>query len=105
MPSTQKNPGNVAGGLKATLHNDRVSDEAKQSAQERLDRMGGPAQGNVLDDDLDDDEEFEAPAGTGAKSGGRSSQVLGGYKATLKNPRVSDEAKQHAQDVLDKSEA
>jgi len=42
-----KNPGNVAGGLKATLHNDRVSDEAKQSAQERLERMGGPNQGST----------------------------------------------------------
>lgn len=27
-------------------------------------------------------------------------QVAGGYKATLKNPRVSDEAKQHAQEKL-----
>ncbi|EEY14398.1 Conidiation-specific protein 6 like [Verticillium longisporum] len=34
-----KNPGNVAGGLKATLNNPNVSDEAKQSAKERLDAM------------------------------------------------------------------
>ncbi|KAF4215110.1 hypothetical protein CNMCM8980_010647 [Aspergillus fumigatiaffinis] len=27
--------------------------------------------------------------------------AMRGYKATLKNPRVSDEAKQHAKDVLD----
>ena len=34
-----KNPGNVAGGLKATINNPQVSDEAKQSAKERLDQM------------------------------------------------------------------
>ncbi|KAK3377689.1 conidiation protein 6 [Podospora didyma] len=37
-----KNPGNVAGGLKAqvfTLKNPNVSDEAKESAKERLNQM------------------------------------------------------------------
>ncbi|KAI2625831.1 conidiation-specific protein 6 [Hypoxylon sp. NC1633] len=34
-----KNPNNVAGGLKATINNPRVSDEAKESAKERLDDM------------------------------------------------------------------
>ncbi|KAG7414479.1 Conidiation protein 6-domain-containing protein [Fusarium sp. MPI-SDFR-AT-0072] len=34
-----KNPGNVAGGLKATLNNPNVSDEAKQNAKERLDEQ------------------------------------------------------------------
>ncbi|KAK4219749.1 conidiation-specific protein 6 [Rhypophila decipiens] len=34
-----KNPNNVAGGLKATLKNPNVSDEAKESAKERLDNM------------------------------------------------------------------
>jgi hypothetical protein len=34
-----KNPNNVAGGLKATVKNPNVSDEAKQSAKERLDNM------------------------------------------------------------------
>jgi hypothetical protein len=29
---------------------------------------------------------------------------IGGYKATLKNPNVSDEAKQHAKEVLEESE-
>ncbi|KAG6982451.1 Conidiation-specific protein 6 [Fusarium oxysporum f. sp. conglutinans] len=33
-----KNPGNVAGGLKATLNNPNVSDEAKKNAKERLDK-------------------------------------------------------------------
>ncbi|KAL7273283.1 hypothetical protein RUND412_003875 [Rhizina undulata] len=31
-----KNPGNVAGGLKATISNPKTSSEAKQSAKERL---------------------------------------------------------------------
>ncbi|GAB7341248.1 hypothetical protein MBLNU457_7525t1 [Dothideomycetes sp. NU457] len=40
----EKNPGNVAGGLKATINNpedgDRyVSEEAKQDAKERLEKM------------------------------------------------------------------
>ena len=34
-----KNPNNVAGGLKATISNPNNSDEAKQSAKERLDNM------------------------------------------------------------------
>jgi len=34
-----KNPGNVAGGLKATLKNPNVSQEAKDSAEERLEQM------------------------------------------------------------------
>ncbi|KAJ9648939.1 hypothetical protein H2201_002020 [Coniosporium apollinis] len=35
----KKNPGNVAGGLKATINNPQVSDEARQAAQEKLDKM------------------------------------------------------------------
>lgn len=34
-----KNPNNVAGGLKATINNPNNSEEAKQSAKERLDGM------------------------------------------------------------------
>ncbi|KAI2480254.1 Conidiation-specific protein 6 [Pyrenophora tritici-repentis] len=35
----EKNTNNVAGGLKATLNNPNTSDEAKQSAKERLGEM------------------------------------------------------------------
>lgn len=35
----QKNPNNVAGGLKATISNPKTSDEAKESAKERLNQM------------------------------------------------------------------
>lgn len=34
-----KNPNNVAGGLKATVNNPQVSQEAKDSAKERLNNM------------------------------------------------------------------
>ncbi|KAF9563807.1 hypothetical protein CPC08DRAFT_705720 [Agrocybe pediades] len=53
---------------------------------------------NDLMDDIGDvvDEDY-----TKDISGKEHNRVLGGYKATLKNPRVSDEAKQHAQDKLD----
>lgn len=34
-----KNPSNVAGGLKATVNNPQVSQEAKESAKERLNQM------------------------------------------------------------------
>ncbi|RVD84934.1 uncharacterized protein DFL_003270 [Arthrobotrys flagrans] len=34
-----KDPGNVARGLKASISNPRVSDEAKKSAEERLEQM------------------------------------------------------------------
>jgi hypothetical protein len=40
MSSDNKNPVRVAAGLKATLHRDNVSDEAKQHAEERLQEMG-----------------------------------------------------------------
>ncbi|KAJ4310690.1 hypothetical protein N0V84_010838 [Fusarium piperis] len=36
----EKNPGNVAGGLKSTLSNPNASEEAKESAKERLNKMG-----------------------------------------------------------------
>jgi hypothetical protein len=37
--SGDKNPNNVAGGLKATLNNPNTSDEAKESAKEKLNNM------------------------------------------------------------------
>ena len=36
----QKNQDYVARGLKATIHNDNTSDQAKESAAERLEQMG-----------------------------------------------------------------
>ncbi|BFZ60088.1 hypothetical protein YB2330_001110 [Saitoella coloradoensis] len=81
--------GNVAGGYKATLSNPNTSDEAKQHAQEVLD--------NGLQDQVDD-QKLADEEGTGAKNTGN---VIGGYKATLKNPNVSEEAKEHAKEKID----
>ncbi|EKM54064.1 uncharacterized protein PHACADRAFT_185049 [Phanerochaete carnosa HHB-10118-sp] len=83
-----KNPERVAAGLKATMHNPNVSEEAKHHAAERLEQMG---------------------SGTGThrgESGSHSStqdknRVLGGYKATLANEHTSPEAKKHAREILE----
>ncbi|ODQ56120.1 conidiation-specific protein 6 [Saitoella complicata NRRL Y-17804] len=80
------NPGNVAGGYKATLNNPNVSDEAKQHAQEMLD--SGDFESAPSSSKHDD-------------SMKNTGNVIGGYKATLNNPNVSDEAKEHAQEKLD----
>ncbi|KAF8153135.1 Conidiation protein 6-domain-containing protein [Crassisporium funariophilum] len=74
----EKNPDNVARGLKAAIHNPNVSEEAKQSAAERLEQMGS----------VDEHEQH----GT--------NRQLGGYKATLTNPNTSQKAKEHARQVL-----
>ena len=38
-PEGDKNPNNVAGGLKATINNPNNTEEAKQAAKERLEGM------------------------------------------------------------------
>ncbi|KAL1700266.1 Conidiation protein 6-domain-containing protein [Schizophyllum commune] len=87
-----KNPGRVAAGLKASIHNPNVSDEAKQSATERLHDMGA---------DVDD-----APSVQHAAASGKNEDnVIRGYKATLHNPRVGDEAKERAQEYLEEHDA
>ncbi|THU91083.1 hypothetical protein K435DRAFT_909827 [Dendrothele bispora CBS 962.96] len=79
-----KNPNNVMGGLKATINNPKVSDEAKESAKERLNEMAESGYGRKeATPDLND------------------KRVVGGYKATLHNDRVSDEAKAHAREMID----
>eukprot|EP01119_Soliformovum_irregulare_P001274 TRINITY_DN10_c0_g1_i1.p1 TRINITY_DN10_c0_g1~~TRINITY_DN10_c0_g1_i1.p1 ORF type:complete len:536 (+),score=240.76 TRINITY_DN10_c0_g1_i1:227-1834(+) len=82
-----KNPGNVAGGFKATLHNENASEEAKEHAQEMLDKMGVDAEEKAprKDDDKPKDE----------------AHVIAGYKATLSNEAASKEAKDHARKVLE----
>ncbi|KAL1745345.1 Conidiation protein 6-domain-containing protein, partial [Schizophyllum fasciatum] len=82
-----KNPNRVAAGLKATVHNPNVSEEAKQSATERLHDMGTDVEG--------------APTASGKDEG----NVIRGYKAALHNPRVGDEAKERAQDYLEEHDA
>lgn len=80
----------VAAGLKAAIHNPNVSEDARKSARERLDQMGEH-----------DPTGRSHPTGTLDTQGHETNRVLGGYKATLHNPRTSDEAKRHAREILE----
>ncbi|EIN11451.1 hypothetical protein PUNSTDRAFT_98561 [Punctularia strigosozonata HHB-11173 SS5] len=94
MPSyTEKNPERVAAGLKAAIHNPRVTEEAKDRAAQELEDMGYEAP-----------QELSSRASVGGNDDGldeHTHRVLGGFKASLKNPNVSEEAKEHAADVLE----
>ncbi|THH17875.1 hypothetical protein EW146_g3031 [Bondarzewia mesenterica] len=84
-----KDPSRVAAGLKATLHNPNVSQEAKMQAEQRLEQMGAL--------------EHEPHHGRHAESETEhqhDNRVLGGYKATLNNESTSEEAKAHAREIL-----
>jgi len=87
-----KNTGNVIGGYKATLKNPNVSDEAKENAEKQLEKLGA-------------EEDKSSKKSSDSKSvdteGKNPNNVMGGYKATLKNPNVSEEAKDHAKEVLE----
>ncbi|KDR77250.1 hypothetical protein GALMADRAFT_246556 [Galerina marginata CBS 339.88] len=97
--NTNKNPENVARGLKAAIHNDSVSAEAKESAAQRLEQMGRevPADyssGGSHRANADDEGDGKNP-----------NRQRGGYKATLTRDNVSDEAKEHARRMLDGEES
>ncbi|KAF2395947.1 hypothetical protein EJ06DRAFT_585508 [Trichodelitschia bisporula] len=89
------NPGNVIGGYKATISNPTVSNQAKEHAKEVL------------------EEEYNIPVAEGTRrpsqtaitneavEGKNPGNVVGGYKATIHNPRVSESAKEHARETLD----
>ncbi|OWZ58566.1 conidiation-specific protein 6 [Cryptococcus neoformans c45] len=80
----------VIGGYKATLNNPRVSDEAKENASNVIDDYQN--RGNEAVDEVSKEE---------SNNDHHSNRVAGGYKAALKNPNVSGEAKQHAKEALD----
>ncbi|PLW19931.1 hypothetical protein PCANC_00422 [Puccinia coronata f. sp. avenae] len=78
------NPGNVAGGLKATINNPNVSEQAKANAEHRLET------------------EFDlAPADDNATQGKNPGNVIGGMKAAIHNPNVSEEKKAELRSKLD----
>jgi len=79
--STGKNPGNVARGLKAAISNPNNSDESKQNAQDRLEKL--EASGEINSQEAHD------------------GQVERGHKANLTNNNTSEESKEHSKDVLD----
>jgi Fe2+ transport system protein FeoA len=69
LGDSAKNPERVAAGLKASIHNPQVSEEAKTKARERLHDMG-------------------------AAEDSQNKHVAAGLKAAIHNPNVSAEAKQ-----------
>eukprot|EP01126_Amoeba_proteus_P042721 TRINITY_DN4654_c0_g3_i2.p2 TRINITY_DN4654_c0_g3~~TRINITY_DN4654_c0_g3_i2.p2 ORF type:complete len:122 (+),score=45.92 TRINITY_DN4654_c0_g3_i2:776-1141(+) len=86
-----KDLGHVIGGYKAALHNPNVSIEAKKHANEMLEKLEGTLySGSERDEDPDVD-----------LQGKDIGHVIGGYKASLHNPHVSQQAKEHAVHVLD----
>ncbi|KAF7289198.1 hypothetical protein MIND_01381000 [Mycena indigotica] len=94
--NTGKDPVRVAAGLKGTLARGDVSDEAKNNAQERLKDMGYEEYIAHPESSSDVREKTEEEK--------HENHVQGGYKATLKNPNVSEEAKENARQHLGSSE-
>ncbi|KIM69008.1 hypothetical protein SCLCIDRAFT_811187 [Scleroderma citrinum Foug A] len=88
MAQHTKDTARVAAGLKAAIHNPNVSKEAKEHATARLKEMGQDAE-----HEHEPQEQTEVPQ--------ESTHVLAGYKATISNPHTSEEAKRHAQEVLE----
>ncbi|KAG6829917.1 hypothetical protein H0H92_002940 [Tricholoma furcatifolium] len=86
-----KNPERVAAGLRASLRNKNVSDEAKAHINERLQEMESHGSKHKTTDQ-------SASGSTGTSS--HDSHVLGGYKATLHNKNASEDAKKHAREIL-----
>ncbi|KAF8471754.1 conidiation protein 6 [Kalaharituber pfeilii] len=85
---SEKNPGNVIGGHKATISNPTRSEAAKQHSQQVL------------------EEEYGGGEGTGGHQGAEArteknpGNVIGGYKATLSNPTIGSGAKAKAKERL-----
>ncbi|KAF6754674.1 hypothetical protein DFP72DRAFT_1068246 [Ephemerocybe angulata] len=99
MSHHEKDPANVVRGLKAAIHNPNVSEEAKRRDMVRLQEMGASTTTT------------DAPAQhTRGAEGGKyntetyvdadMNRVLAGYKPTIANPRTSENAKAHAEQVL-----
>ncbi|KAG6889946.1 hypothetical protein C0995_013473 [Termitomyces sp. Mi166 len=121
-----KNPDRVAAGLRASIKNPRVSDEAKAHATERLQELesrqhidpSSTHENRVLDlrllivstQDQNTSEDAKKHAREILSAAGiheqdidpeqHETRVLAGYKAALHNPKVSEEAKQHAREYL-----
>ncbi|KAF8909667.1 hypothetical protein CPB84DRAFT_1765151 [Gymnopilus junonius] len=107
-----KNPERVIAGLKASIHNPTVSTEAKNHARARLHEMGvdpdevttheHAASGHSEKGKVVMEESHHRTRGEHhhAEDETEEHRMLGGYKATLKNPHTSKEAKEHAKKVL-----
>ncbi|KAI0323879.1 hypothetical protein GY45DRAFT_1399019 [Cubamyces sp. BRFM 1775] len=93
--SGQANGNHIAGGFKATLHNPKVTEEAKERAAACLDEMG-------VDADRPSSSGGHSPSATKTDTLSTQylNQVAGGYKAMISNPCTSEDAKQHAREIL-----
>ncbi|PFH51997.1 hypothetical protein AMATHDRAFT_2486 [Amanita thiersii Skay4041] len=93
-----KNPQRVAGGLKAAMHNPNTSDEAKQSAQERLQEMGA---------DVEYHQNQAAATKTSAKNTGNVLveiyllSCFFRFHMIVADKNTSQEAKEHSRQVLE----
>ncbi|GJJ09569.1 hypothetical protein Clacol_003792 [Clathrus columnatus] len=87
-------------GYKAAAHNPNVSGEAQEKARTILREAGEPESNRRpgrAGDNVSSAEDLESRGNVG--------NVIGGYKATMNNPRVSQEAKQRAEGVLREHDA
>ncbi|TEB25469.1 hypothetical protein FA13DRAFT_1796368 [Coprinellus micaceus] len=106
--SQEKNPANVIRGLKSAITNPNVSEEAKQRDRERLQELGQDIGAGGQAPEGPGHESLGRPEGSRGvglgpvddEEGSNPQRVAGGYKATLSNPRTSDEAKAHAEEKL-----
>ncbi|KAF9485635.1 hypothetical protein BDN70DRAFT_847505 [Pholiota conissans] len=98
-----KNPERVAAGLKATVHNPNATADARSSAAQRLREMNVDPEEPLSSRNA---KEVSGETGQRTHGGAKSSaevhehHIMGGYKAALKNPNASPEAKQHAEKML-----
>jgi len=80
---------NIVRGHKAAISNPNVSEEAKKQSEKVI-------------NDLQDAHYGQDVHGQEADKDKDPGNVARGYKATISNPRVSEEAKEHAREMLDK---
>jgi len=97
----QKNLGNVIGGHKATLNNPNVSEEAKEHSREVLEEYGVETNDENKTNKTSDTNDTETSDNSETVDGKYLGNVLRGHKAAVNNPRVSEEAKEHSQAVLE----
>ncbi|KAG2418596.1 hypothetical protein HFD88_001697 [Aspergillus terreus] len=77
---------NAMRGYKATLSNPNTSDEAKQNAQEMLNRLGGDQPRNELHEQTE--------------RGKDPTRVMSGLKAARHNPNVTESGRQKVEEQL-----
>ncbi|KAI0793582.1 Conidiation protein 6-domain-containing protein [Fomes fomentarius] len=86
-------PTRQMGGHKAAINNPRVSEEAKERSRQAIDELEA------------DPATRETREGYEAEDQKDSVRQNAGYKATLKNPNVSEEARNNAREILEDRDA